>query len=239
MTTSGPENITDVEVNVNVNPTTNDKENQQQQQHNIGIVNKNLLSQNRDQLQKMGALMDYENDENAENQHRKRSIGSSAAVDSSNSSSSNNNNDESSTAFCTTSSAVFRRRRLTSGGQMAASLLTPHNNTYDNTFAPPAWDGFVRKGTRLKSFLDDALQHVASGYAVTNMGGNKRQRLAEGTNDKDDGGAKDRQIKNLMQPSEEREQAATAMAKDRTAEVILLKQVKRAKVKALFCCFPL
>lgn len=99
-----------------------------------------------------------------------------------------------------------RRRLLTT-----ASILTPHI-----TEEQPAWDGFVRKGTQLKSFLDEALQHVATGYAVTSnaTAGHKRQRL------EDDG------ITTSEPPphGSERSQATAKIAKDKTKEAMFLQQ---------------
>jgi hypothetical protein len=133
--------------------------------------------------------------------------------------------------MCTTSTAVLQRRRLNTGGQMAASLLTPHDNT-----AAPAWDGFVRKGTRLKSFLDDALQHVATGYAVTNAAGSKRLRLAETAKEEGDVPMQDSSNSNSNNNNHshwgEREQVASSVAKEKTSEVLLLKQVRTEQSKA-------
>ena len=199
---------------------TNDKENQP---HSI---NKNTNSSNnanrsfgpmkeRTQLQKMGALMDQiiMDDNHNHNNHQQQQAEEKAA--SSNKRNEEVNENESNNNA--TSTALSRRRRLT--GQLAASLLTPQDS---NANGPPAWDGFVRKGTQLKSFLDDALHQVATGYAVTNVVGTKRQRLAEEVADalssaanKEDG----------HQSWEERDQAASAVAKEKTSEAILLKQV--------------
>lgn len=111
---------------------------------------------------------------------------------------------------------------LTVDGQVAASLLAPLNQNNVQAVAP-AWDGFVRKGTRLKSFLDDALQHVATGYTVTNIAGTKRQRVAEGERE----GTRDAvQLSRQQQPWEEGAVAASTVAKDKTTEVLLLQQVR-------------
>ena len=147
------------------------------------------------------------------------------------------------------------RRRLLAGGQVAASLLTPHNDDVEddadnnNNVATsvdptvPAWDGLVRKGTKLKSFLGDAMQHVATGYSVTSTrtqhlpllpGSNKRQRLMEGgtgmeMEDHSDNYHLLDDESSLMskhnQQFVERELAATSMAKDKAKEVLLLQQV--------------
>ena len=130
-----------------------------------------------------------------------------------------------------TSSNMMRhhRRRLLAGGQVAASILTPHNSASPSAadHQPPGWDGLVRKGTKLKSFLDDALQHVATGYSVTNnnnnsaqqQGANKRQRVEDAM--ETEGNSETTKNQHFL----EREQAATSVAKDKTKEVLLLQQV--------------
>lgn len=100
-----------------------------------------------------------------------------------------------------------RRRLITT-----ASILTPHIPEEQ-----PAWGGFVRKGAQLKSFLDEALQHVATGYTVTSnaAAGNQRQRLE---NDSD--------IASELpqQHVQDRPQATAMIAKDKTNEAMLLQQ---------------
>lgn len=107
------------------------------------------------------------------------------------------------------------RRRLMASGHVAASILTPHNA--GALAEQPAWDGFVRKGTQLKSFLDEALQHVATGYAITNGSGTKRQRLLE-DEEADNEGSRPQHIK-------EREEATAMVAREKTKEVLVLQQV--------------
>jgi len=140
----------------------------------------------------------------------------------------------------TTNNAMCQHRhRLLAGGQVAASLLTPTMTTTTTTATTaaaaaaavatevPTWDGLVRKGTKLKSFLDGALQHA--GYAVTNYSGggagnttssNKRQRLLE------EEGECAVETQNHHQDILEREQAAALLAKDKTKAVLLLQQVR-------------
>ena len=144
-----------------------------------------------------------------------------------------------------TSSNMVRqhRRRLLAGGQVAASLLTPHNDgDGDVGGQPPAWDGLVRKGTKLKSFLGDAIQHVATGYSVTSNasnfhlhGSNKRPRLEGGMEMEGDGAdyhlLEDESAPKHNQHFVERELVATSVAKGKAKEVLLLQQVRTENQK--------
>ncbi|CAB9518017.1 expressed unknown protein [Seminavis robusta] len=117
------------------------------------------------------------------------------------------------------------RNRLIAGGQIAAGILTPHNNSNNSALSSEhaPWGGFVRKGTMLKTFLDDAMQHVATGYAVT-TGANKRQRVQGDENSND------------AQHEKDRDKAVSDIAKDKTKELVILQQKleeSQAQVAAL------
>lgn len=198
---------------------TNDKENQENRVKRVG-PNKDR----RRQLQTMAALMDMEHEEmdkenpSSTNQHSRRSNRKEGLF------MSTTDDNKNGPAAVETTSLIDggNRRRLTVNGQVAASLLAPLNQNNAHALEP-AWDGFVRKGTRLKSFLDDALQHVATGYATTNTAGTKRQRVAEGQRE---GTMDAAQAPQQQQSWEEGIMAASTVAKDKTTEVLLLQQVR-------------
>jgi len=177
--------------------------------------------------------------ENSANKNDKQKSQAENENESNNNKNDSSNDDAHSTG--TSSSSMVRsqhRHRLMVGGQVAASILTPHNNAGNNNLLamavqPPAWDEFVRKGTQLRSLVDDALQHVATGYAVThNLHGasNKRQRVEQQV----DGSV----TSSIQQDFIEREQVAASMAKDKTKEVLLLQQVRAKRFHAIKHLLP-
>jgi hypothetical protein len=72
---------------------------------------------------------------------------------------------------------------------------------------PHVWDGFVRKGARLKGFLDDALHLVATGFQANDEGACER-RIEE--------------MPTLRQPQEDH---AADIAREKTAECMILQKV--------------
>ena len=190
-------------------------------------TNKNDNSRNqlsaghsRKRLESLGSVLDLNGEENQyENQslppkRRPSSSKQPLAPQKNNSADQENNENASNNATRQDlSQSMMRqhRKRLLASGQVAASILTPQNAA----LVPEhhALDSFVRKGTRLKSFLDDALQHVATGYAITTGPGTKRLRISD--NDAATG----------EKHENDREQATAKIAKEKTAEVLALQQV--------------
>jgi hypothetical protein len=78
---------------------------------------------------------------------------------------------------------------------------------------PHVWDGFVRKGARLKGFLDDALHLVATGFQQSD----------------DDSSSSEKRIEEAPTPRQSRGNHAADIAREKTAECMILQKVSANK----------
>jgi hypothetical protein len=78
---------------------------------------------------------------------------------------------------------------------------------------PHVWDGFVRKGARLKGFLDDALHLVAIGFQPSN------------DCDDDDSSSSEKRIKEAPASRQLQGDHSADIAREKTAECFILQKV--------------
>jgi hypothetical protein len=133
----------------------------------------------------------------------------------------------------------------------AEDSSTNSNNNTNNTSALPhkhyAWDDFVRQGTRVKTFLDDAMQHVKTStkklkfvHVSNNNSSTKRGRdlssrddPAVNDDDHDDYDNDNDSPRPLRRRRLEENDHTAELAREKTEQVMLLQRVSATKALAI------
>jgi hypothetical protein len=119
----------------------------------------------------------------------------------------------------------------------ATTGSTNTNNSNNNNNKHYAWDDFVRQGTRLKTFLDDAMQHVKTNTTKLVSIGSKRPR-ANDSNDNDEvhensnndsDGEDDDSPRPLRRRRVEENDYTAELAREKTEQVMLLQRVSASE----------
>lgn len=123
------------------------------------------------------------------------------------------------------------------GTAATASTANNMNNNNANNNKHYAWDDFVRQGTRLKTFLDDAMNHVKTNIHIgTNSNSNSKRPRELTVNGKDDPNHKDDDNNNsddddddsprpLRRRRVEENDYTAELAREKTEQVMLLQRV--------------
>jgi hypothetical protein len=147
----------------------------------------------------------------------------------------NDDDDNTNTNSQQGSSSSNRRRHTLSTATIGTATATGSAASSNKHYA---WDDFVRQGTRLKTFLDDAMHHVKKN--TTKLVGSKRQRsnsdgndAGDDDNDNDDGD--DDSPRPLRRRRVEENDYTAELAREKTEQVMLLQRVSECEYEVNGC----